>query len=190
MWHHKETFLRPIIYIAITLSFINQLRGQTLWLKARKECFVLFKKYLWGLKSMWHIKKKLQSKRKKKKKKEGKSLLLNYWYFVALLSLSLFLLFASMFIISHLSRSSNNNVLSSLRYRHIKHLSVLSQMTANNKSLKYWVFIFIRIQLPSILQPLLLWVLISFIHSDWYQTWKKFPLSVFKIFREMSMRKK
>lgn len=54
----------------------------------------------------------------------------------------------SMFIITHLSRFSNNNVLSSRRYQHIKHLSSPFLLTAN-KSLKYWVSIFIRIQLPA-----------------------------------------
>lgn len=51
----------------------------------------------------------------------------------------LLILCRSMFIISHLSRSSNNNVLSSLRYRLIKHLSSLSLPVPedSNKSLKY-----------------------------------------------------
>lgn len=61
----------------------------------------------------------------------------------------LLILRRSMFIISHLSRFSNNNVLSSRRYRHIKHLSSPSVVTASNKSLKYRVSIFIRIQLPA-----------------------------------------
>lgn len=67
---------------------------------------------------MWHIKRRgevrgLDARQGKDEKQK---------FIVKLL-----ILCRSMFIISHLSRSSNNNVLSSLRYRHIKHLSSLSQ---------------------------------------------------------------